>query len=256
MTAHPNPNCEGMRDDIVALLYDDGDLAERTRARDHLASCVPCRAEYSELKGVRKELGAWSLPASTLVVSKEARVRWFPAALAAAAGLVLGIGIAILSRSTLTSPSSEKSFPTASNQVPARAPSSEGTEPRLVSYDELQELLQTQENRHQAQIAELRQFLVQASESAAPRESSLKTVSNVSPAVIERLLRESEARQTRLVEARLAGLKTQSDLQRQYDLAQIAAGLAYIDSRTGADAARTSELMKNLVRVTAKPQDR
>jgi hypothetical protein len=39
-------------------------------------------------------------------------------------------------------------------------------------------------------------------------------------------------------------------------MAQIAAGLAYIDSRTGADAARTSELMKNLVRVTAKPQDR
>ena len=60
----------------------------------------------------------------------------------------------------------------------------------------------------------------------------------------------------KVVEARLAGLRTENDLQRQYDMAQIAAGLAYIDSRTCADAARTSELMKNLVRVTAKPQDR
>jgi hypothetical protein len=45
-------------------------------------------------------------------------------------------------------------------------------------------------------------------------------------------------------------------LQRQYDLAQVAAGLAFIDSRTGAEAARTSELMKNLVRVTSRPQER
>jgi len=84
----------------------------------------------------------------------------------------------------------------------------------------------------------------------------MRTASNLSPQMIERLLKASEERQARLFEARLAGLRTESDLQRQYDMAQIAAGLAYIDSRTGADAARTSELMKNLVRVTAKPQDR
>ena len=86
--------------------------------------------------------------------------------------------------------------------------------------------------------------------------TQLKNVSNLSPATIERLLKASEARQAQMFETRLAGLRTESDLQRQYDMAQIAAGLAYIDSRTGADAARTSELMKNLVRVTAKPQDR
>ena len=69
-------------------------------------------------------------------------------------------------------------------------------------------------------------------------------------------MKASEDRQARRLEARLANLRNESDMQRQYDMAQIAAGLAYIDSRTGADAARTSELMKNLVRVTAKPQDR
>ena len=52
-------------EEVVALLYDDGELAERSRARDHLALCVPCRAEYAGLKNVRKELGGWTLPTST-----------------------------------------------------------------------------------------------------------------------------------------------------------------------------------------------
>jgi hypothetical protein len=257
MTSHSNPNCEALRDDLVALLYDDGELAERSRARDHLARCVPCRAEYAELKTVRKELGGWTLPTSTTAVADapKAGVRWFPAGLAAAAGLILGIGVSMAGRSVLT-PSSSQAGPIASGQAPATLASSEGSAPRFVPYDELRELLKTQEGRHQAELADLRQSILQVSASLVPQESSLKSVSNVSPAVIEKLLRESEARQARLVEARLNGLKTQTDLQRQYDMAQIAAGLAYIDSRTGADAARTSELMKNLVRVTAKPQDR
>lgn len=252
MTTNSNSNCEALRDDMVALLYDDGEHAERSRARDHLARCVPCRADYADLKAVRKELGGWTLPAATLPVPPRARVRWFPAGLAAAAGLVLGVGLSMAGRNALT-PSS----PVASNQSFTPSASTGASTPRLVSYDELQELLQTQESRHQAELADLRQSLVlQASASTARPEGSLKSVSTVSPNVIERLLKESEARQASLVETRLAGLKSQTDLQRQYDMAQIAAGLAYIDSRTGADAARTSELMKNLVRVTAKPQDR
>jgi hypothetical protein len=81
-------------------------------------------------------------------------------------------------------------------------------------------------------------------------------VADAPVAAFERMLRASEERQSRAFESRLVGLRNENDLQRQYDMAQVAAGLAYIDSRTGADAARTSELMKNLVRVTAKPQDR
>lgn len=244
MTAYLN--CEAMRDDIMSLLYDDGELAERSRAREHLAQCVACRAEYAELKNVRKELGGWSLPVTAFEAPVGKTVRWFPTGLAAAAGLVLGIGVSMLARNVLTPAPS----------APATAGAAHTPAARFVSYDELQELLQTQESRHQAEIADLRQSLVRVSEPEAPPASALKSVSNVSPAVIEKLLRESEARQAQMVEARLAGMRTQVDLQRQYDMAQIAAGLAYIDSRTGADAARTSELMKNLVRVTAKPQDR
>ena len=248
-------SCETLRDDIIALLYDDGDLAERSRARDHLAECVPCRLEYSELNGVRKTLRGWSLPAPAVLPQTRATSRWFPAGLAAAAGLILGIGVAVAGRNTFF-PSSAERNPTAANQPSTSARANSTASPQFVSYDEIQELLRTQESRHQAEIADLRRAITHVSETSPTQGSGPRTLASLSPASVESLLRASEERQARAFEARLAGLRTESDLQRQYDMAQIAAGLAYIDSRTGADAARTSELMKNLVRVTAKPPDR
>ena len=246
--------CEALRDDLVALLYDDGDPAERSRARDHLAQCVPCRTEYSELKGVRKALGGWDLPLPAPMPQPRVTRGWFVPGLAAAAGLILGVGLAIAGRSALAPAPS-----------PASTASAE-TSGQFVSFDQLQEVLKNQESRHQAEIADLRRTFTMVSESTAPSAGSVATgpQKNVSTATnatasaanIERLLKASEERQARMFEARLAGLRTESDLQRQYDMAQIAAGLAYIDSRSVADTARTSELMKNLVRVTAKPQDR
>lgn len=250
-------NCEALRDDIIALLYDDGELAERSRARDHLAACVPCRMEYAELKGVRKTLGGWTLPVAAAIPAPRAVAHRFPQGLVAAAGILLGIGLAVAGRSVLSPASSSsivaESAPASSQAVPA--PQVSNATPQFVSYDELQNILKSQESRYQAEIADLRQTLTQVAEST-PQGAGARAVSNLSPATVERLLKASEERQARMFEARLAGLRTESDLQRQYDMAQIAAGLAYIDSRTGADAARTSELMKNLVRVTAKPQGR
>jgi len=241
-------SCDALRDDIIALLYDDGDPACKSRARDHLAQCVPCRAEYSDLKGVRKALQGWELPLPAPLPQTRATGRWFATGLAAAAGLILGIGVALAGRSAFAPPAIAPSSAANAGTDAAR---------QFVSFDQLQEALKTQESRHQSEIADLRRSLTLVSESPAGGASSqLNNVSNLSPATIEQLLKASEARQARMFEARLAGLRTESDLQRQYDMAQVAAGLAYIDSRTGADAARTSELMKNLVRVTAKPQER
>jgi len=243
-------SCDALRDDIIALLYDDGDPACKSRARDHLAQCVPCRAEYSELKGVRNALRGWEVPIPAPIPQTRASGRWFVTGLAAAAGLILGIGVAVAGRSAFA-PGAPASVAGASSPTAAE------TARQFVSFDQLQEALKNQESRHQAEIADLRRSLTMVSESpAGGAPTQLKNVSNLSPATIERLLKASEARQAQMFETRLAGLRTESDLQRQYDMAQIAAGLAYIDSRTGADAARTSELMKNLVRVTAKPQDR
>lgn len=241
-----SPTCEALRDDIVALLYDDGEASERSRAREHLAACVPCRSDYAELKGVRKALGGWNLPKPVALPKARPALRWFPTSLAAVAGLILGIGVALAGHNALFLPAAPSGLNTATGSA------------SLVSRDELQEALRSQESRHQAELGELRRSLIQVSEPApSPSQRGLaQNASNLSPVTIETLLKASEERQNRLIDARLAGLRTESDLQRQYDMAQIAAGLAYIDSRTGADAARTSELMKNLVRVTAKPQDR
>jgi len=249
-------SCEALRDDIVALLYDDGDPADRSRARDHLAQCVPCRVEYADLKGVRKALGGWSLPAPAPLPQTRPRTPWFHTGLAAAAGLILGIGLALAGRNTFFSPSAPQAVEVSSPRGAANASSAQ-----FVSSGQLQEALSRQESRHQAEIADLRRSLSLISEAGAGPASALpagtqRTAAALSPATVERLLKASEERHARLIDTRLAGLRTESELQRQYDMAQIAAGLAYIDSRTGADAARTSELMKNLVRVTAKPQDR
>lgn len=255
-------NCEALRDDIIALLYDDGELAERSRARDHLAACVPCRMEYADLKGVRKTLGGWTLPVAAPIPAPRALTYRLPAGLVAAAGIVLGIGLTMAGRSFFQAPQQSptavaESAAPSSPALPAQAASAgNAAAAQFVSYDELQNILKSQESRYQAEIAELRQTLTQVAESSAPQSAGARAVSNLSPATVERLLKASEERQARMFEARLAGLRNENDLQRQYDMAQIAAGLAYIDSRTGADAARTSELMKNLVRVTAKPQDR
>ena len=241
-------SCEALRDDIIALLYDDGDPADKSRARDHLAQCVPCRVEYADLKGVRKALGGWELPVAAPLPQPRATRRFFATGLAAAAGLILGIGVALAGRSV---------FAPATTEPAAMAAAGPEASRQFVSFDQLQEVLKAQESRHQAEIADLRRSLTMVSETpAAATPGQLKNASNLSPATIEQLLKASEERQARMFEARLAGLRTETDLQRQYDMAQIAAGLAYIDSRTGADAARTSELMKNLVRVTAKPPDR
>jgi hypothetical protein len=249
-------SCESLRDDIIALLYEDGDLAEKSRARDHLAQCVPCRLEYSELKGVRRALGGWSLPVVTPLRQSNTGRSWVPPSLTAAAGLILGLGVATLGRNALSTPSDQTathpSVPTLTAEQNATA---------LVSDDRLQEALKAQESRLQEEIADLRRSLTQTYEASASPVSQTQSTrpdsgSKLSAATIERLLKASEERQLRLFEERLASLRTETDLQRQYDMAQIAAGLAYVDSRAGADAARTSELMKNLVRVTAKPQDR
>jgi len=239
--------CEALRDDIISLLYDDGELAERSRAREHLAQCVACRIEYADLKGVRKSLGTWSLPVPAEIAPARTTPKWLHTGFAAAAGLALGIGITTAGRGLLSP------VAPAPQTASVTAPAGTSSQTQYVSFEQFQEALKAQDARHSQEIERLRQSLVQNSGSAP---AGPIRVSDGSAAAFERMLRASEERQTRAFEARLVGLRNENDLQRQYDMAQVAAGLAYIDSRTGADAARTSELMKNLVRVTAKPQDR
>ena len=60
---------------------------------------------------------------------------------------------------------------------------------------------------------------------------------------VEQMIRESEARQAQQMQTSLARLDQRTEAQRRYDLARVAASLAYLDGRNGQQVARTTELM-------------
>jgi hypothetical protein len=66
------------------------------------------------------------------------------------------------------------------------------------------------------------------------------------------MIRESEARQGVILGASVAQLRDQTDAQRRYDLAQVGAGLSYLEGKTGLQVARTTELMGHVLQATQK----
>ena len=69
---------------------------------------------------------------------------------------------------------------------------------------------------------------------------------------MRRLIRESEARQTVVLDASLRGLAERSDAQRREDMAQVSAGFSYLEGRTGLQVARTTELMGHVLSASQK----
>lgn len=257
---HPNATalgCEALRDDLLALLYDEGTPSEKARAKEHVGDCPVCREEFAAFANVRTQIGTWTVPAEARGNLARGRFdsprtsspSWRPAAvlgwsLAAAAGIAVGVGIATTGRGLVAPPTA--------SAIATAAPSAEGA----ISVAQVRELLDEQDRRHQAELEGIRNRVEATLVSLQSQPQRAPAVSIATPASFQRILRESEDRHTRLVEARIAQLRRENELQRQYDLAQVAASLAFLDNRAGAEAARTSELMKNLVRVTTRPQDR
>jgi hypothetical protein len=69
---------------------------------------------------------------------------------------------------------------------------------------------------------------------------------------VARLIEDSEARQAVLVGASMASLREEADARRRYDLAQVGAGLSYLEGKTGLQAARTTELMGHVLLAAQK----
>ena len=89
---------------LVAYLYDDIDAAERIAFETHVMSCLPCRSELAELRGVRTTLGQWIPPETTRVSLQTPAFTptspaWWHAvpvwAQVAAAMLVLGVSASV-----------------------------------------------------------------------------------------------------------------------------------------------------------------
>jgi hypothetical protein len=207
-------DCNAYRDQMLDVLYGEASDAARRAVDAHHASCEACRDELSALRRLRRELSSWQVPAPALPARRTLRV-W--PGLAAAAAVLMAAGAAVAVRGAeLRRDASGWSLRVGSEAADLRA--------RL---DEL-------DARHRAELAELR-----ASLASAPAERTDEAVLAAARELVER----SEERQQARLEDALSRLSDRYEAQRRYDLAQMSAGLSYLEGKSSQHAARTTELV-------------
>ena len=209
--------CNRIQDEELAgqkmdLLYGEADAETRARLEAHLDACAACREEMASLHRLRGDLRAWTLDERRPSVSV-ARPRRVPAWLAAAAALVLGIGI--------------------------------GSAIALLGDASLRRDLTAQEARALERERHYREEVARLREALDRRPAGLD-----GDALLERVdtrldekIRLSERAQVERLETTFTDWEARMDAQRRVDLAQVAAGLSYLDGRSARQLARTNELM-------------
>ena len=210
---------EWLQADKMDALYGEADAAARAKVEAHLAGCTACREEMAALRGVRRDLRAWALPAARPSFTPRGVVlpRW----LAAAAVLIFLFGAAL----------------------------------GVTGYVSLRRALVAQEaraaeadRRHREEVQALQASVARGP--AAPLDAA--TVLAGVDARIDERLRASEARQVARLDTRLAGWEERADAQRRVDMARVAASLSYLDGRHGQQLARTNELMGYVLEASQK----
>jgi hypothetical protein len=110
-------------------------------------------------------------------------------------------------------------------------------------------LLAEQEARHEQKI--------QALVASWPTKGTTSEAAPDSKAVLDevrRLIRESETRQGERTLTLVANYRDRLETQRRYDMARMAAGLSYLDGKTGQHMARTTELVGYMLDASHQPQ--
>jgi hypothetical protein len=201
------------------VLYGEADQATAHRFQEHQAHCAACREETSSLRRLRRDLDGWVV---TPRVAPRVTPLLRPRYLAAAAAVLVSVagGALVLAKGELRYPNGQVAF-----RVAAPAP----------EVAELRQLLREQEARHQQALVELKTARPASAVAAPDRDELLREVA--------RLVRESETRQAAAFSAGLTELQDRTETQRRVDLAQMSAGLSYLEGKTGLQAARTTELM-------------
>ena len=110
----------------------------------------------------------------------------------------------------------------------------------------LEARLDEQEPRHRRELEALRARLDRPAEAAAPAEPGT--------AAVRLLVEESERRQEERLAQALAELSERTEAQRRYDLAQIGAGMSYLEGKASLHAARTTELVGQVL-MASQDQD-
>jgi anti-sigma factor RsiW len=201
---------EGLQADKMDALYGEADAEVRARLSAHLAECTACREELAALARVRKDLQSWRLPRWAPLAPR--RGVFLPRWLAAAAALLLGVGLGL----------------TASGYLSLR---------RTVAEQAVRAQALEAQQRRTAQA--LQEALARG---GIPQLGDASLLTRFDARLDEKL-RQSEERQARQLEARLSDFSARSDAQRRVDLARVAEGLSYLDGRHGQQLARTNELM-------------
>jgi hypothetical protein len=208
---------EALRGDKLDVLYSEADVAARERVRAHLERCPACRDELQALRGLRRDLLAWRLPAAR--PARAARGFVVPHWLAAAALFVLGFGATLGASGYVT-------LRRAVAEQQARADALE------LRQREAQQALQTALGRGAADGGAA--FLAQVD------------------ARIDERLRSNQTRERESFERQLADWQQRSDVRRRADMAQVAASLSYLDGRHGQQLARTNELLGYFLQASDK----
>ena len=231
-------NCETHRDDMLDVLYGEADAAAARRVDEHLSGCRDCRDEMDALRRLRGDLGHWELPASLRAsrpLPSMLRSGWWRP-LAAAATVLLALGAALgLSGSELRYEAGRVSFRL--GRAPVAAPA-----PVPASFRDVESRLLALEARQDETLRTL-----QATLASGPALDADRVLSR-----LERLIADSEARQALLLDARLEDHAERAERQRRYDMAQVSAGLSYLDGKTGLQVARTTELVGQVLQASQK----
>jgi hypothetical protein len=223
-------DCSGFRDDMMDVLYGEASSETAERFAVHVSACSPCQEELASLRGVRQDLQAWGEPRPRARILRFFRVPTMRT-MAAAASVVLAFGTGVLS---------SRSVQVRPGEIAVRWPArGEGAE--------VQEQLAKYEATHNAEIQALKAQLVSTQPGGGPATAAGEEM--VPMRRVMELIHESEARQTMLLQTSLNQLGEHADAQRRFDLAQIAASLSYLESKTGADIARTNKAMSEALKV-------
>jgi hypothetical protein len=223
-------DCADVRDDRLDALYGEAGADALRRVDTHHARCAACREEFDALRGVRRSLSAWRLPASTAIPFGRSRRINPLVGLAAAAGLLLALGGAARLAGV--------SFEIAGGPLRLRV----GVTDAAAQIADLTAAHRNEIAKLEAQIAEVH---ARPAATEAARETAILER-------VQKMLDERDSRQLQQVDGRVQTLTARAEAQRRYDLARISAGLSYLEGKTGQHAARTSELMGYMLQASEK----
>jgi len=210
-------DCDASRERMMDLLYGEADEAARRAVEAHHGACAACAEEYAALRGLRRQLSAWTLPAAAPRLPLAPRRAW--PGLAAAAAVLLAVG----------------ALAGAAAAGAELRHDAQGWTLRLGRVDQgaLEARLSAQEARHQAEMREVRARL------DAPAALDSARVLAAARELVER----SERRQDERLRQAFGELTERSETQRRADLAAVNTNLYDLESKTGLRNARLNEMM-------------